>query len=155
MSGDLDAHRDTSMTIAQLMEILSRYDPAMAVMVSDDGGVFDASAFDVQLIRVQTKLGGRAICIAAHETATARQELAEVKCPSCGWVHVAIPRHHAEQTVVDENAERQRSGDVASASMDRFLKCFRCGEAPERFVPAQEADAPAGCTLQPVVVSRT
>lgn len=144
-----------TMTIAQLIEILRRYAPSMPVVVSDSGGTYDATAFDVQIVRVPP-IGGRlALCISPHETVAARQVLEEVKCPGCGWVHAAIPLHHAEQTVRDENAERQRAGAEATAAVSRYFRCFRCGGDTRAFVPATEADAPNGCTLQPVVIDQS
>jgi hypothetical protein len=143
-----------TMTVSQLIEILRRYEPSMPVMVSDSGGTFDATAFDVQIVRVPPLGGNLALCISPHETAAARQVLEEVKCPRCGWVHVAIPRHHAEQSVRDENAERLRAGAEATAAVSRYFRCFRCGGDTCAFVPATEADAPNGCTLQAVVIDQ-
>ena len=60
----------------------------------------------------------------------------EYKCPKCSWVHAAIPL-----AVVQQNPEYYG-----------YYKCFRCGAPSDGFVPAEPADAPDGCTLQPVVV---
>lgn len=143
------------MTVAQLIEILRRYAPSMPAMVSDSGGTFDATAFDVQIVRVPPLSGNLALCISPHQTAAARQVVVEVKCPRCGWVHAAIPLHHAEQTVRDENADRMRAGLKATATVSRYLKCFRCGGDTGSFLPATEGDAPDGCTLEPVVVDQS
>ena len=67
------------------------------------------------------------------------QRYPEVKCPKCGWVHVAIPAQVARE-----------SGD----DFERYLRCFRCGADSAGFVPAGEADAPLGATLQACVVER-
>ena len=64
----------------------------------------------------------------------------EVKCPKCGWVHVAIP-----MAVACENSSND--------DMEQYLKCFRCGAPALDFVPALEGDAPVGCTLQAVVLT--
>ena len=74
-----------------------------------------------------------------HEPMTHR--FPEVKCPKCGWVHVAIPME-----VARENSDTDED-------MGRYLKCFRCGEPTFDFVPALEGDAPVGCTLQAVVLT--
>lgn len=60
----------------------------------------------------------------------------EYKCAQCGWVHAAIP-----QRAVPEDA------DLAS-----YLRCFNCRASSSGFVPADVDDAPAGSSLQPVVV---
>jgi rubredoxin len=65
----------------------------------------------------------------------------EVKCPKCGWVHVAIP-----MDVARENSDTDED-------LERYLKCFRCGAPTLGFVPALEGDAPMGCTLQAVVLT--
>ena len=65
----------------------------------------------------------------------------EVKCPKCGWVHVAIP-----MDVARENSDTDED-------LERYLKCFRCGEPTLDFVPALEGDAPMGCPLQTVVLT--
>lgn len=65
----------------------------------------------------------------------------EVKCPKCGWVHVAIP--------IDVARENSDTDD----DMERYFKCFRCGAPTLGFVPALEGDAPMGCTLQAVVLT--
>ena len=65
----------------------------------------------------------------------------EVKCPKCGWVHVAIP-----MAVALANSDTDED-------LERYLKCFRCGTPTLDFVPALEGDAPNGCTLQAVVLA--
>ena len=74
-----------------------------------------------------------------HEPMTHR--FSEVKCPKCGWVHVAIP-----MDVARENSDTDED-------LERYLKCFRCGAPTLGFVPALEGDAPMGCTLQAVVLT--
>ena len=65
----------------------------------------------------------------------------EVKCPKCGWVHVAIP-----MDVARENSDTDED-------LERYLKCFRFGAPTFGFVPALEGDATMGCTLQAVVLT--
>lgn len=65
----------------------------------------------------------------------------EVTCPKCGWVHVAIQMDVA------------RANSDTDEDLERYLKCFRCGEPTFDFVPALEGDAPMGCTLQAVVLT--
>lgn len=78
--------------------------------------------------------------------------LGEIKCPSCGRVHMRIARADAEKVVADFNA--RYPNDPRPAKMDRFLSCFGCGKPASSFVPAGPHDAPLGCTLTCVVVDR-
>lgn len=64
----------------------------------------------------------------------------EVKCPKCGWVHVAIPK-----AVARENSSND--------DMEPYFKCFRYGAPALDFVPALEGGAPVGCTLQAVILT--
>ncbi len=64
----------------------------------------------------------------------------EVKCPACGWVHVALP-------LVEALREGLSRDDLA-----RYYRCFNCRKPTAAFVFAEPEDAPLGCTLQPVVV---
>lgn len=74
------------------------------------------------------------------------------KCPACGWVHVAIPLEDAEAGVRSGNAYAAAQGEPQKESIDRYLKCFRCGADSSTFVPAKDRDVPAGSTIQSVVV---
>lgn len=144
--------RSKSMTVVELIEILARYDPGTPVRIADAHSQRDATRFDVQLVDVPEADGGLAVCISPHDRSCARQVRPEVRCPSCGWVHVAIPLHHAEQSIVDVNVEHARSGIPAVETIERYLRCRRCGTASAGFTPAGPDDAPAGCTLPSVVV---
>ena len=64
----------------------------------------------------------------------------EVKCPACGWVHVALP-------LVEALRECLSRDDLA-----RYYRCFNCRKPTAAFVFAEPEDAPLGCTLQPIVV---
>ena len=66
-------------------------------------------------------------------------QFSEVRCVRCGWVHMSVPEDYA----------REFGGDY-----ERYLHCYQCGAPSSDFVPAVEGDAPAGCTLQCVVVER-
>lgn len=59
----------------------------------------------------------------------------EYKCPRCGWVHAAITR-----------------SALPDVGIEQYLRCFGCHAPSFSFVPAGPADAPAGCTLQPIFV---
>ena len=63
--------------------------------------------------------------------------IGEYKCPRCGWVHVALTQAYAEET----------SDDWMSLQC-----CFNCKRPTVGFLLAGPDDAPAGCTLQPVVL---
>lgn len=58
----------------------------------------------------------------------------EVKCPSCGWVHAAIPL-----------------SSVPPEHLESYLSCAHCGAPSREFVPAGRYDAPLGCMLTPVL----
>ena len=60
------------------------------------------------------------------------RELPYVKCPACGWLHIAVPRERA-----------------------RDDKCFRCGTSSSAFVIGTDDDAPPGATIQSVHVPDT
>lgn len=77
-----------------------------------------------------------------------------VKCPACGWLHFEISAATARAEVAEVNAHLRAVGEPENASFDRYLRCFRCGADTAGFVPAQESDAPLGCTIQPAVVER-
>lgn len=142
------------MNVVELIEILARYEPEMPVKVADADGLFDATRFDIQVVDAPEADRGLALCISAHDSACARQVRREVRCEKCGWVHVAIPLHHAEQEVLDANMEHARSGHAPVETIGRHLRCYRCGAASDSFVAAAPSDAPLGCTLQPVVVGQ-
>lgn len=142
------------MTVVELIEILARYGPNTPVKVADAEGLFDATRLDIQVVDAPKADGGLALCISAHDSACARQVRPEVRCRNCGWVHVAVPLHHAEQEVLDANTEHARSGRAPVETIGRYLRCYRCGAASEGFVAAGPSDAPVGCTLQPVVVGQ-
>jgi hypothetical protein len=63
--------------------------------------------------------------------------LGQYKCPTCGWVHIAITREFAIANNYD---------------LARLERCFRCGTPSVGFVPAQPGDAPTLSTLQAVVL---
>lgn len=65
---------------------------------------------------------------------------AEVQCTECGWVHASISLATA--------MENSDSGEQLS----RYFRCFHCSSPSATFVPACPDNAPAGCSLQPVVV---
>lgn len=140
------------MTLDELIKILQRYDPVMPVMLADPDGAFDANPFDIQVISSATAPNGLALCISPHDRFYVRPVRQEVKCPGCGWVHVAIPRHHAEQSVRDANADLLHVGGQPVETLDGYLRCFRCGADASTFIAAHPGDAPTGCTLQSVVI---
>lgn len=141
------------MTVVELIEILARYGPGMPVKVADAEGLFDATRLDIQVVDAPEADGGLALCISAHDSACARQVRPEVRCGKCGWVHVAIPLHHAEQEVLDANIEHAKAGRPVVESIGRYLRCYRCGAESAGFIAAGPSDAPAGSTLQPLVVA--
>ena len=76
----------------------------------------------------------------------------EYKCGLCGWVHAAIPYEVAQASVESANASAALRGAPERASMEAYFRCYRCGASTECFVPAKPDDAPAGSTIQAVVL---
>lgn len=76
----------------------------------------------------------------------------EYKCTKCGWVHAAIPLVDAEAQVASANAYDASKGQPQTASLARYLHCFRCSTPTTDFVPAEPGDAPSMSTIQGVVV---
>lgn len=74
-----------------------------------------------------------------------------MKCPACGWVHIAIPWHDAEQSVLDADPEHWQDSCLADQALERYFRCFRCGAAADTSIPTGATDAPVGCTLQAAV----
>lgn len=67
--------------------------------------------------------------------------LTEVKCPRCGWVHVAVSRAFAE------------SESSTPEQLAKYYRCDRCGAPSEDFVVAGPDDSPLGCTIRGVVTA--
>lgn len=78
---------------------------------------------------------------------------AYVKCPLCSWLHVAISPKECRQRVFREliSPFGHRFGRSLFA---KYMACFRCGADSATFVPGRVEDAPAGVSLQPVVLER-
>jgi rubredoxin len=76
----------------------------------------------------------------------------EYKCQKCGWVHAAIPLAQAQAQVQSVNAWLAGKQEPQTETIERYLKCFRCGAPSAQFVPALLGDAPLGSTIQGVVV---
>ena len=74
------------------------------------------------------------------------------KCPKCGWVHAAIPLADAKAQVASANEYFESEDRPQTASMDDYLRCFRCGAPTTGFLPSGPGDSPRICTLQGVVV---
>ena len=74
------------------------------------------------------------------------------KCHKCGWVHAAIPDAVAQEQVKAANTWCASKGEPQSETIERYMRCFRCGAPTSGFVPAQADDAPTGSTIQGVVV---
>ncbi|RDK09146.1 hypothetical protein DN412_17040 [Cupriavidus lacunae] len=74
------------------------------------------------------------------------------KCPACGWVHVAIPLSVAEAQICVANSYLASEGLARTETLENYSRCFRCKASSATFVPAEKGDAPAGATLQAVVV---
>lgn len=77
-----------------------------------------------------------------------------VKCTACGWLHFAISAAAALEEMQGMNEMLEREGSDRKATLEAYLRCFRCGADSATFVPAQESDAPPGVTIQAVVVQR-
>jgi hypothetical protein len=90
---------------------------------------------------------------------TLEVETKYVKCHHCGWLHFAVSAKHARTHVesMSDYLGKLTIEDRASFSrlpLDAYMQCFSCGADSAGFLEAQEADAPLGVTIQPVVVER-
>lgn len=130
------------MSAEELIKLLSRFDPSTPVRLADAGGQFDVTGHDIEVLDAAGAPGGLAVCVFARDTACVRPMRHEMKCPRCGWVHVAIPRHHAEQSVLDADPEHRQDRRLADAALARCFKCFRCGAVTDTFALAGPDDAP-------------
>ncbi|MFM9433515.1 hypothetical protein ACFDR9_000556 [Janthinobacterium sp. CG_23.3] len=88
--------------------------------------------------------------------------LGEFKCPSCGWVHVAISLEDAEVQVRQAEAFYVVAGKIdhvtmrgPTAYLEGYKRCYKCGATAGDFVPAVPGDAPDGCTLHAVIAPNT
>lgn len=85
--------------------------------------------------------------------------IGEFKCPKCGWVHIGISEADAVAQVHSVNAffatlseEQKQQFGGTNASLERYKRCFRCGNPSANFVPANRTDRPpAGATMQAVI----
>jgi hypothetical protein len=84
--------------------------------------------------------------------------LREVTCQRCGRVHVAVSRAHAEAEAASFNehmaaasAETWKAFGNRLASVADYERCRGCGGSYTNFRPARPGDAPAGCTLDPIL----
>lgn len=99
--------------------------------------------------------GSQVCCLSRpgnHTNEGAQVNYKEYKCPKCGWVHAAIPLADAEAQVASANEYDKVGGRPQTNSIERYLRCFRCGAPTTGFVPAAPDDAPTGCAIQGVVV---
>ena len=76
----------------------------------------------------------------------------EYKCPRCGWVHAAIPLQVAQEQVQSANVWLASKSEPQTETIERYMRCFRCGAPTADFIPALPHDAPTGSTIQGVVV---
>lgn len=76
----------------------------------------------------------------------------EVKCNKCSWVHLLILAADAKAQVNLSNRHFEAQGFTRRETLEPDLKCFRCSSPTSKFVLAGPGDAPAGCTLQAVVM---
>jgi hypothetical protein len=74
------------------------------------------------------------------------------KCHKCSWVHAAIPDSAAKEQAQAANAWCASKGEPPAETIERYMRCFRCGASTSGFVPAGQDDAPTGSTIQGVVV---
>ena len=74
-----------------------------------------------------------------------------VKCPRCNRLYFTVSEQAARADVAWSLAQ-PLSHNVARAPFERYLSCYSCGADTATFLPAVESDAPAGVTIQPVVM---
>jgi hypothetical protein len=75
-----------------------------------------------------------------------------VTCNRCGRVHVAVPRSFAESEVVASSDFYQKlNPGSAPMTIERYQKCFACGNDYKNFREALPDDCPVGCTLTSIL----
>ncbi len=86
-----------------------------------------------------------------------------VKCKKCRWVHFARPRKETIKEVVEFNtyfdsltpeAQEACYGSKKN-SIEKYEKCFKCGNSYENFAEAHGSDVPRGGTIQPILLDET
>lgn len=83
----------------------------------------------------------------------------ELTCNKCGHVHFAISREVAELDVESFNkmyeelttAEKQRYHNSTPVTVEKYEKCFNCGNSHKDVRPAVESDCPIGSTIQAMI----
>jgi hypothetical protein len=84
--------------------------------------------------------------------------LQEVTCRQCGRVHVAVSRAYAKAEAASFNdymagasPETREALGNRLASVADYERCNRCSGSYKDFRPARPGEAPAGCTLNPIL----
>jgi rubredoxin len=83
----------------------------------------------------------------------------ECTCINCGWVHKEVSLEYAENEVARFNEyydiltpkEQQDYYGGHRSSMDRYTRCFSCGESYKNFRDYREGDCPVGVTIGPIL----
>jgi len=83
----------------------------------------------------------------------------ELTCNKCGHVHFGISREEAEESVESFNrmyedltdAEKRRYYSSVPLTVEKYERCFNCGNNHKDVRPAVEDDCPRGATIQPII----
>ena len=81
-------------------------------------------------------------------------------CNACGWVAFGVTRESAVTSVMRFNdyfnrlslEQQQAYYNGKGASLDSYMRCFRCGGNYTNFRDSKEGDCPYGVTLQPILL---
>lgn len=99
-------------------------------------GAYDGSGSASQLVDIEGQVHG----------------MIELKCPRCGWVHAGVSELDAQGWVDDSNRDSVIRGESPTATIELYQRCFQCHASADDFVVAGPEDAPAGCSIQPVIL---
>lgn len=66
-----------------------------------------------------------------------------VKCNKCSWVHFEVSKNYITEFC------KKYDLDKDTTYMDRYMKCFRCGNHYKNFEETKEA--PMGINVQPIL----
>ena len=80
-------------------------------------------------------------------------------CKTCGWVHFAINRKHAEKEVESFNQyflrlpvrKRKQYYNNTESNIKYYEQCYLCGGSYRNFRPSKLRDCPDGVTVSPII----
>lgn len=73
------------------------------------------------------------------------------RCASCHWPAYVVSADSARAQVASINAHAERLGEERRASLDSYLRCFKCGASSAHFVETILTEREHGLTIQPCI----